>query len=310
MEYDESAPERRPKGNPYLIPASIVIASLVFSAAWLYGGRFGGAGSPAPKGFAAELSSAFDDKELFPEGGVELPVTWGDLGAKLVSVGAIDRAKFEGLYEARGGMTDEYRKLLDGEDNGKIVIDENNAGFILNLFWALGLANKSPVLERGPMMDPKYGGAQGFASTGGWTLSAGDPMGHYSKHMMFPMTPEQHALAEKVAQGVYRPCCNNSTHFPDCNHGMAMLGLLELMASQGATEDEMYSAALKANAYWFPDAYAMIAEYERGRGKEWKDADPKTMLGKDYSSASGFKRVMGLASGGQQRPGGAGGCGV
>lgn len=51
----------------------------------------------------------------------------------------------------------------------------------------------------------------------------------------------RHKLAgkvEEVAAAVYRPCCNNHTPFPGCNHGMAMLGLLELMAPQRASADE------------------------------------------------------------------------
>ena len=58
-------------------------------------------------------------------------------------------------------------------------------------------------------------------------------MNHYSMHRFIVLTPEQQALVEKVSKGIYRPCCGNSVYFPDCNHGMAMLGLLELMASQG-----------------------------------------------------------------------------
>jgi hypothetical protein len=47
---------------------------------------------------------------------------------------------------------------------------------------------------------------------------------------LIPLTAEQQALVEEVAAEIYRPCCNNSTLFPDCNHGMAMLGFLELLA--------------------------------------------------------------------------------
>ena len=39
-------------------------------------------------------------------------------------------------------------------------------------------------------------------------------------------------IVEEIAGNIYRPCCGNSTAFPDCNHGMAMLGLIELMVSQ------------------------------------------------------------------------------
>ena len=40
-------------------------------------------------------------------------------------------------------------------------------------------------------------------------------------------------MENKIAKGIYRPCCNNSTYFPDCNHGMAMLGLLVPSLTRG-----------------------------------------------------------------------------
>ena len=141
------------------------------------------------------------------------------------------------------------------------------------------------------MSDKKYGGAGGFASTGGWTLARGDAMSHYSKHRFIVLTPEQQTLVEKVSKGIYRPCCGNSTYFPDCNHGMAMLGLLELMASQGVSEDEMYKSALVVNSYWFPDTYITIAKFLKSQGKNWESVDPKEILGFDYSSGAGFQKV-------------------
>src|SRR3989344_4318375 len=106
---------------------------------------------------------------------------------------------------------------------GKLEITRENAELLLNLFWALGLASKNEILEKGEMANPKYGGAGNFASTGGWTIVKGNAMDHYSSHKFFNLTPEQQALVDKVSRGIYRPCCGNSTHFPDCNHGMAML---------------------------------------------------------------------------------------
>lgn len=307
--------KRKGKGNPYLIPGSIVLASLMFSSAWLINGGkidlFNRSGKTVAQtqGPDHAQGSAFDNKELFPEGGITLPVTWGDLGWKLASVGVIDLEKFETLYQSRGGLTEEQKNILTGKDNGQIVMNENNANFLLNMLWALGLANKSPILEKGQMMNPAYGGAGSFASTGGWTLAEGDAMDHYSKHKMFPMTPEQHALAEKVAQGIFRPCCGNGTHFPDCNHGMAMLGLIQLMASQGVSEEDMYKVALQVNSYWFPDQYATIAAYMKSQGTDWKDVSPKEMLSANYSSAGGFRNIMAKVSNPQQSSGG-GGCGV
>ena len=191
------------------------------------------------------LKKSFPKTELFCRQNGEI---WG---AKMASVGVIDKAKLEELYAGRGGLSDEGRNLLEGLDNGYLKITPENSGFVLNLLWALGLGNKNEILDNGPMTDKKYGGAGRFASTGGWTLADGDPMSHYSKHRFMVLTPEQQALAEKVSKGIYRPCCGNSVYFPDCNHGMAMLGLLELMASQGALEEEMYKQALAVNSYWF-----------------------------------------------------------
>ncbi|MDE2037794.1 MAG: hypothetical protein KGI69_01050 [Patescibacteria group bacterium] len=161
----------------------------------------------------------------------------------------------------------------------------------LNLLWAFGLANENPILENGPIADLRYGGPMNMASVGGWTVSVGSPSNHMDKHVLATLTPDQQSLVEKISKGIYRPCCDNSTYFPDCNHGMAMLGLLEYLASQGVTEGEMWNAALTANMTWFPDAYQTIAEYTKQQGMSAKDISPQTILGQDYSSASGFAKI-------------------
>ena len=127
--------------------------------------------------------------------------------------------------------------------------------------------------------------------------------------MFFALTPEQQALVDKVSRGIYRPCCGNSVHFPDCNHGMAMLGLLELMASQGVGEQEMWEAALTVNSYWFPDTYLTLATYMKGKGVAWKDVNPQEMLGIQYSSAQGYARIAAQVST-PASSGGGSGCAV
>ena len=247
-------------------------------------------------------------QKVIPENGVVLPVKWGDLGAQMTSAGVIDKTKFEEMYAKRGGLNDEEKKLLEGIDNGNLKITKENSGFVLNLLWALGLGNKNEILEKGPMNDEKYGGAGNFASTGGWTLSRGNAMSHYSMHKFIVLTPAQQTLVEKVSKGIFRPCCGNSTYFPDCNHGMAMLGLLELMASQGVSEDEMYKVALAVNSFWFPDTYITIAKYLKSQGKDWGNADPKEILGFDYSSGAGFQKIKSKTE--NSGAGGGGSCGV
>lgn len=133
-------------------------------------------------------------------------------------------------------------------------------------------------------------------------------MEHYSRHALVRLTPEQQALVQRVAGNIYRPCCDNPTSFPDCNHGMAMLGLLELMAANGTGEAEMYRVALRVNAYWFPDTYLTIAKYLAQQGKRWQDADPRELLGRDYSSASGYRRILDAVTPVEGRSGGS--CGA
>lgn len=304
-----------PKDSPYSLSIAIVIAAAMLSGAWIYNsknptGQTAASDNQTGLGGSreAEVQSASEENVL-PQAGVVLPVTWGDLGSKLTSIGAIDGEKFRALYLGRGEFPTEYEKLLSGSNPEKLKITKNNAGYFLNLLWALGLASKNPILDNGEMKNPVYGGAQNFASTAGWTIAQGGPMDHYSRHLFFNLTSEQQTLVDKVSRGIYRPCCGNSTHFPDCNHGMAMLGLLELMASQGVSEQEMWKTALAVNSYWFPDIYLTIAAYMKNKGVPWKDVNPQEMLGINFSSAQGYARIASQVTQPQQQRGG-GGCEV
>ncbi|OHB09398.1 MAG: hypothetical protein A3H52_02180 [Candidatus Zambryskibacteria bacterium RIFCSPLOWO2_02_FULL_39_26] len=303
--------ENQKKDSPYSISIAIVMAAIILSSAWIYTSR-----REALKSISAEKNTVQQtqaqisaiEETVTPSNGVVLPVSWGNLGIQLVNSGVIDAEKFKALYEKRGRFTDEYNKLLTEKSDGKLKITKENAGYILNLFWALGLANKNAILDSGEMANKAYGGAGNFASTGGWTMAVGNPMNHYSRHSLIVLTAEQQALVDKVSRGIYRPCCSNSTHFPDCNHGMAMLGFLELMASQEVSEKDMYGAALTLNSYWFPSTYMTILEYMKINGIAWTDASPQEILGANYSSSSGFARVTSQVARPVQKSGG--GCGV
>jgi hypothetical protein len=183
---------------------------------------------------------------------------------------------------------------------------------LLNFFWAVGLANKNVILTEGPMVQNGDGKYENFASTGGWSLATKPIPELYASLDLIPLTEQQQNLVEEVAQNVYRPCCNNPTHFPDCNHGMAMLGILELMASKGATADQMFEAAKYINAYWFPQQTLEAALYlKANQGIDFVDAHPRIVVGEGISSASGAKMVHAdLQSKGllQQAPGQAGNC--
>ena len=254
--------------------------------------------------------------EVNPAEGYTINASFGDLGPKLLAAGAIDLEKFKKVYERSGKpLTDEQLKILtEGSSNEKITIDSDNSYFLINFLWALGLANKNPILDEGEMT--KYGEGQigSFASTGGWTLGTKKATELYSKSSLISLTPQQQAIVQEAASGTYRPCCGNSTAFPDCNHGMAMLGLYELMASQGATVDDLFEAGKYFNSFWFPQQYLDLATYFKAKeGKNFSQIDPKVIVGKDYSSAGGWSKTKKwLASNNlvEKAPGTGGGCGV
>jgi len=242
---------------------------------------------------------------------VDLPINWGNIGTQLLSTGVIDEQKFKALYESRGGMSDTMKKMLYETDMKDVVMTEENAQDMLNIFWAFGVANQNPILTEGPMVDEQYGGDPSrFAATGGWTLRTGDIMDHYSKHQLVTLTPEQQARVEAVSKGIFRPCCNNATSFPDCNHGMAMLGLLELLAANDVSEDDMYSIALGVNTYWFPSTYETIALFLDQKGASFDTVAPKDILGQGLSSGSGFQAVEAALAGPAAPQQGGGGCSV
>lgn len=261
---------------------------------------------PASTDASAEVASYEND--VLPPDGIELPIVWGDLGKQMVDAGVIDKEKFDALYAKRGGIAESDLALAYGVGNTSVRMNLDNAGFVLNLLWAFGLGNANPILDTGPMQDPKNGGAGGFASTGGWTVAKGESMDHYSKHEFVKLTADEQALVERVSKNIYRPCCGNSVYFPDCNHGMAMLGLLELLAARDVSESEMYSVALQVNAFWFPQTYLTIAKYLETQGQSWSAASPQELLGAAYSSSSGYRAIASKVEPAAPKSGS--GCGV
>jgi hypothetical protein len=232
-------------------------------------------------------------EQVNPEGGYVLPVSFGNLGPRLLASGVIDYNAIAAIYENSGNpMTSAEVEILTHGSEEKIVITAENARFLLNFFWAVGLVNKNSILTEGPMMQNSHGQVDRFASTGGWTLATKPVIELYAHVDLISLTPEQQARVEEVASAVYRPCCDNPTLFPDCNHGMAMLGLLELMASQGASVDEMFEAAKYVNAYWFPQQTLETAIHIKAdQGVDFAEADARLVVSKNFSSASGASMV-------------------
>ncbi|MDP3948174.1 MAG: hypothetical protein Q8P87_00515 [bacterium] len=247
-------------------------------------------------------------QQVLPQAGYKTSLKWKDLGKQLIEVGAIDKQKYEEIFVSDADGQD-HMKYLDGNWDENIVINEKNSRFMVNTLWALGLVQKSKVLDEGPM---KTGGTPtaNFASTAGWTLGGKPAMELYSSQEIIPLNSFQQDLVKKIAENVFRSCCGNSTAFPDCNHGMAALGYIEWAVYNGLPEDQIYKDLLAFNSFWFPQNYIEMAVYFDKQGIKWKDVDPKLALGRDYSSAQGAARIKQSIQGvpGIQSQGG--GCGA
>lgn len=228
--------------------------------------------------------------KVFPEQGFQSNIRLGDSVLKLVENGVIDRPKFEAIYQASGGLPPELKDVLDKPSDKAILLTRTNANYYVNLLWSLGIANYMSRNEASPVNGSSL---FNFASTGGWNLGK-EPNGgaYFNKIKIVELTPEQEALATRVAENTYRPCCNNSTFFQDCNHGSALLGLLELGASQGLSEGQLYREALAFNSFWFPQNYIQTALYFKAvNNTDWENVDAKTVMGKDFSTSSGASVV-------------------
>jgi len=227
---------------------------------------------------------------VVPAEGYTVPIKWGDVGKKLIESGAIDMDKYRENYSDA-----QYAELLsyltENKDKG-ITINKDNAYFWVNTLWALGLVQNSDVLDKGIMGTEYREDLGNFASTAGWTLGTKKAIDLYSSEKIVDLSPEEQALVAKISGGIYRPCCGNPTSFPDCNHGMAILGLVELMVDQGFSEEEIYEASLAFNSYWFEQTYVDLAYFfQTEEGTLWTDVDAAKVLSAKYSSAPGYQEI-------------------
>jgi hypothetical protein len=319
IEQPQSAPHRsRRRTNIVYKAFFILIVFILGFGGGYFVGRQAIQTDPSTAGSAGGNKTMLQMDEINPPAGYQIPVQFGNVGPQLLAAGSIDYDKFVQLYiQAGKPLNAQQIALLTKGSNDKFVINRENAQFLLNFLWALGLTNRNPLLTEGLMM--QYSKANNadignFASTGGWTIGAKPASELYASMVIVPLTADQQARLVDVASAVYRPCCNNPTHFPDCNHGMAMLGLLELMASQNANADEMFATAKYVNAYWFPQQMLEVATYFKAtQNLDFTHVEGRQVLSQAVFSGSGFPTVhQWLANNGLVRPapGGGGGCAV
>lgn len=226
-----------------------------------------------------------------PQEGFQSRIALKDTVFRLIAERVLDPQKFISLYDRPGGVPPAVRFLLKWPSANPIHLTAETATAYVNLLWPLGLANRMTTNERSPINRVSL---PNFASTAGWWLGEeANGAAYFNKLPIVALTPEQEDLATRVAQNTFRPCCNNSTFYQDCNHGSALLGLLELGASQGLTEDELYREALGFNSFWFPDTYVKTALYFRiFERTDWRDVDPQLVMGRDFSAIGPWRRTV------------------
>ena len=225
-------------------------------------------------------------KQVVPENGVDTGVTFGDALQKLIAAGALDPEKLRAQGHA---MPHWVERLLAGQSEEPIVFTRERAPYLVNLLWPIGLSNRAVFNRQSPLNTEHL---SGFASTGGWTLGrAPNGAAYFDKVDAVRLTDRQAFLALAIATNTFRPCCDNSTFFQDCNHGSALLGLIELAASQGSAAGAVYRIALAANSYWFPEQYARTAQYfSRLKDRPWQRVSAPLVLGASFSTLSGWKQ--------------------
>ncbi len=231
---------------------------------------------------------------VLPPGGIATGLSFGNVLQKLIAAGALVPAKLRSVYARRGGMPPFVAALLAGPSDAPIRLGAETATDLLYLLWPVGLATRAPFNAGSPTNGAHL---PRLASTAGWTLGrVANGAAYFDSVEALTLSDAQAALVREVAARTYRPCCDNPAIFQDCNHGSAMLGLLELAASQGMGKTELERVALAANSFWFPREYLKTALFfALFEQLPWREVAPADVLGARYASASGWQENINIA---------------
>jgi len=231
---------------------------------------------------------------VLPPDGIETRISFGDALQRIVSAGVLLPDKLRAVYAKRGGMPPWMAALLTAPSDAPIRFSSATATHLLYLLWPIGLASRTSFNADGPTAGAHL---PRLASTAGWRFGR-EPNGaaYFDSVDTLPLKPAQAALVREVAARTYRPCCDNPALFQDCNHGSAMLGLLEMAASQGLEGPELERAALAANSYWFPREHLKTALFfALFEERPWHELPPAELIGARYASASGWQENVNIA---------------
>ncbi|MBI2547281.1 MAG: hypothetical protein HYW23_02435 [Candidatus Aenigmarchaeota archaeon] len=247
------------------------------------GNTIGGAAVATGHNTNMNVDLADVTNQVLPENGFTVDVKWGDSVSKMVKSGTLDVNKFNDIMTKRYGqpLTEEQKKLLSSDfSDEKLTINSKNAVFMMYILWAMSKQNDNQILHDSPFAQYFKDYDIGVGKTG------------YGDTKLITLTQDQQDIAKYVAMNSYRPCCGNPTGQPDCSHGFSALGLVELMASQGYTKDQIFDAVVKFNSFWFPATYVQDALYFKLKeNKDWSNVDKELVAGKQFSSLSGSYAV-------------------
>lgn len=254
----------------------------------LVGGAYGlGLATPRLVSYVGQLPVRRAIAAVLPTKPIPTGLDLGPPVARLVKAGAIDAEKFATAHQRYGPLPEWVTEALDGKMQ-ELVLSLERSLYNLNLLWPLGLATKAAFNEDSPIRGEDL---PNFASTGGWILGKEDNGAAYFDAVeTLALTPGEAEMVRRLADNTFRPCCGNSALFQDCNHGSAMLGLMELAAASGRGEADILKLAKMTNGFWYPEQYVEIALYfDALEGLGWTEVPPERALSAEFSSARGFQ---------------------
>ncbi len=225
--------------------------------------------------------------EVYPAGGFVLPVKWGDIVKGLINLGVLNEtALIDAVLESNQTLTRYEAGIMSGTYNGYIHTNASDSEFVLLVLWSLGISNNNTIITKGPLST--YGNPDQYASTGGYL-----PLGklEIGRLNLVNLTSEQQSEAVDVAAGTFRPCCDNPAMFPDCNHGAAELALIEMMASQGFNESQMFVVLQEFLSEYYPQNMFEVGVVYASHGINFSSVPANMAVGRTLFSASGSQNV-------------------
>jgi hypothetical protein len=167
----ESMINRRITQFAWITVGLVAVYVVVMASGWIPSGK-----SNTTQAKDSQRSTSVETTMLFeqinPKGGYNLSVSYLDLGPQLLASGVISYDAFAAIYQNAGSpLSAEQLEILKNGSDHEIVINAQNSYYLLNFFWAVGLANRNVILTKGPMVQNSDGKFENFASTGGWSLA-------------------------------------------------------------------------------------------------------------------------------------------